>query len=114
MTRPRNPKAEAAAWFERLGHRQITTAELHEFWTWRDDPANKAAYRAVEKAGMRLRGRFVPIPDPHGFSVIETWTGEPATFANVRPRGVSQEDADYICDVLNRRFSQTDAPGHVN
>ena len=38
-----------------------------------------------------------------GFSVIDRLTGEPATCANTRYSGISEEDADAICDVLNRR-----------
>jgi hypothetical protein len=43
-----------------------------------------------------------PFPDPRGFSVIDTWTGEPATFANTQPTGISKADADDLCDLLNR------------
>jgi hypothetical protein len=105
MRRPRDPKTEAAAWFERLGH-PITTDDLRAFCNWREDPAHDAAYRAVERDGMRLRGRFVAIPDPRGFSVIDTWTGDPATFANARYTGIAKQDADDICELLNRRASQ--------
>lgn len=114
MTSLRDPKLEASAWFERLGRLPITTAELREFWTWRGDPVNRAAYQVVEKAGLRTRGRFVALPDPRGCSVIDTHTGEPATFANTPVVGVSQEDADDICEILNRRGAQPDASGRLN
>jgi hypothetical protein len=108
MRRPRDPKTEAAAWFERLGH-PVTTADLRAFWSWRDDPVHDAAYRRVEREGMRSRGRFVVAPDPHGFSVIDTWTGEPAAFAKAEQTGIAEQDADDICELLNRRAADGDA-----
>ena len=39
---------EAAAWCARLNSRTVSTAELEEFYTWRRDPANAAAYAATE------------------------------------------------------------------
>jgi hypothetical protein len=94
---------EATAWFERLGQKSITTAEVHDFFDWQRVPANKAAYHAVETAWERSRGRFVTRPDPLGFSVIDRRTGEPATFANVRVAGVPEQDALDIAALLNRR-----------
>jgi hypothetical protein len=113
MRRPRDPKTEAAAWFERLGH-PVTTADLREFACWRDDPTNDAAYQAVEREGLRLRGRFLAIPDPAGFSVIDSWTGEPATFANAQHTGISKEDAGDLCDLLNRRAADAGRPRRQN
>ena len=98
-----NPKAEATAWFATLSRLPISTAELWDFQAWQRKPANKAAYLEVERAELRRRSRFAPQPDPGGFSVIDQLTGEPATFANTRHAGISEEDADAICDVLNRR-----------
>ena len=69
----------------------------------RDDLANDAAYQLVEREAMRSRGRFVIAPDPHGFGVIDTWTSEPATFANVQQMGISEDDAEDIREILNRR-----------
>lgn len=113
MRGPRDPKTEAAAWFERLGH-AVTTGDLREFWSWREDPAHDAAYRDVEREGLRLRGRFVAIPDPRGFSVIDTWTGDPAAFANTQPTGISKVDAEDLCDLLNRRAVAPDASRRQN
>lgn len=45
LTRPR---AEAADWLARLGHRHVTTETLREFRDWRDDPANDVAYQEAE------------------------------------------------------------------
>jgi hypothetical protein len=101
-----NSKAEAAAWFATLSRVPISTDELWGFHAWRRRPANKAAYLEVERAEQRRRSRFAPKPDPEGFSVIDKLTGEPATFANARYAGISEDDADAICDVLNRRARQ--------
>lgn len=93
---------EAKAWLARLG-KSITTAELYEFNDWRREPVNDAAYSVVEKQWMRSRGRFVMLPASSGFDVIDSWTGEPATFANAEMSGVSEEDADALVDFLNTR-----------
>jgi len=94
---------EAKAWLQRLGKTSITTAELYEFTDWRRDPANDAAYSAVEKDWMRSRGRFVMLPASSGFDVIDSWTGEPATFANAPMSGLLEEDADAVVELLNTR-----------
>jgi hypothetical protein len=102
---------EAAAWIAKLSRPRITTAELHEFSVWRADPANDAAYRAVEQTVRRRDGRFVVQPDPTGFSVIDTWTGDPAVFAAIPQAGISEEDARDIAELLNRRAIRTDRSG---
>lgn len=93
---------EAKAWLARLG-KSITTAELYEFNSWRREPANEAAYSVVEKEWTRSRGRFVMLPASSGFDIIDSWTGEPATFANAPMSGLSEEDADAVVEVLNAR-----------
>ena len=103
LTLGRSAKNEAAAWFERLSQKSITTAEIRGFFQWRRAPANDAAYRAIETAWERTRGRFVTRPDPIGFSVIDRRTGDPATFANAQVAGVPEEDALDIAALLNRR-----------
>ncbi|WP_372784671.1 hypothetical protein [Phenylobacterium sp.] len=108
-----NPKAEAAVWFATLSRLPISTAELWDFHAWRRRPANKAAYLEVERAELRRPSRFAPQPDPEGFRVIDKLTGEPATFANTRYAGISEEDADAICDVLNRRARQQAVEGRA-
>jgi type IV secretion system protein VirB5 len=40
---------------------------------------------------------------PNARAVLDAWTGEPATFANTQPSGISKSDADDLCDLLNRR-----------
>ena len=40
--------AEAAAWHTHLGSRSVTSAAIHEFYDWRQDPVNAEAYRKVE------------------------------------------------------------------
>ena len=41
---------EAATWFARLGQKRVSTADIHDFFEWRKDPANARAYERVEKA----------------------------------------------------------------
>ncbi|WP_291836971.1 FecR domain-containing protein, partial [Brevundimonas sp.] len=42
-------ETEAAAWHARLGVRNVSTATIEEFFAWRAEPTNAAAYRRVEK-----------------------------------------------------------------
>lgn len=98
---------EAKAWLERLGKKRITTSELYQFRDWRDDPINDAAYSTVEKEWARARGRFVMLPAGSGFDVIDSWTGEPAIFANAKMSGISEEDADDVLELLNGRTGGT-------
>jgi hypothetical protein len=98
-----NPRQEAVAWFATLSRLPISTAEISEFHAWRKKPSNKVAYLDVERAELRRRSRYAPLADSEGFSVIDKLTGEPATFANTRQVGISEEDAEVICDALNRR-----------
>ena len=110
----RDPPAEAAAWIAKLSQRSVTTAELYEFQAWRDEPANDAAYRRAELESERQRpqrGRFVFRPDATGFSVIDTWTGDPAEFATRPQTGISEDDAREIAEVLNRRNIRDDRGG---
>jgi ferric-dicitrate binding protein FerR (iron transport regulator) len=111
MSSRRNPQVEAAAWIAKLSQTRITTAELQEFSAWRKDPANDAAYRAVEQSVRRRGGRFVFQPDARGFSVIDTWTGDPAEFAARPQTGISKEDARDIAELLNRRAIRGDREG---
>lgn len=46
---------EAAAWHTRLGDRSVTAETLTEFYDWRRDPANDAAYRKVETVWAKAR-----------------------------------------------------------
>lgn len=107
------PQGRSGRLVHDAGRLPITTAELWDFHAWRCTPANEAAYLEVERAELRRRSRFAPQPDPEGFSVIDRRTGEPATFANTRYAGISEEDADAICDVLNRRVRQQGVEGRA-
>lgn len=107
MRKVRDPRAEAEAWFERLGH-AISHDNLRQFFSWRETPAHDAAYLDVERDRFRVRGRFVVTPDAAGHSVIDTWTGEPAMFANVQMTGVSAADAEAVREILNRRSGAMD------
>jgi hypothetical protein len=108
IERARTSRAEreAKSWWEKLGQRSITTAEVRAFAAWRDDPANDAAYSKLEAETPRTGGRYAVLPSPGGFSVIDTFTGEPASFATARQVGISVEDANEIADVLNLRHAK--------
>jgi transmembrane sensor len=47
--------AEAASWCARLNNRSVSTAELEEFYAWRREPANAAAYAEAEGAWRAAR-----------------------------------------------------------
>lgn len=95
---------EAKAWWDKLGQSTITTTEVWAFARWRDDPANDAAYSKIEAQTPRTGGRYAVLPSPGGFSVIDTFTGEPATFGMAHQAAISVEDANEIADILNRRY----------
>lgn len=44
---------EAARWFSRLNARSVTMDDLQDFYAWRRDPANAAAYAEVERFWSR-------------------------------------------------------------
>ena len=48
--------AEAAAWHTRLGAESVTTEAITEFYAWRRDPLNDAAYRKVERIWTQAKG----------------------------------------------------------
>ena len=103
MASARDPKAEARAWWTRLGQQQITTADVRAFAAWRDDPCNDAAYTALETGDRRTAGRFVMLRDAGGWSVIDTVTGVPAEVLERPVCGVSEQDAEAVADILNAR-----------
>jgi hypothetical protein len=105
-SRPTRAEREAKSWWDKLGQKRVTTADVWAFGAWRDDPANDAAYSKLETETPRRGGRYAVLPSPGGFSVIDTFTGEPATFARAEQKGISVEDANGIADILNlRHFS---------
>lgn len=85
----RDPQHEARAWFEKLGTSPVTTAEVHAFGRWRDDPANDAAYTALE-LGLEERPRYVVRPMTDQYQVVDQWTGQ--TVANNGKRLVDLEE----------------------
>lgn len=98
-------RREARAWWDKLGRVPITTAEVWAFARWRDDPANDAAYSKLEAQTPRRGGRYAVLPSPGGFSVVDTFTGEPAVFATAPQEDISVEDANEIADILNHRHA---------
>lgn len=107
IDRARDARAahEARFWWDKLGRRSITTAEVRAFAAWRDDPANDAAYSKLEAETPRTGGRYAVMPSPGGFRVVDTFTGEPAEFASAKQEGISVEDANEIADILNLRHA---------
>jgi hypothetical protein len=97
---------EAKAWWDRLGQKSITTSELYAFRDWRQDPENDAAYTKFERRTPRRHGRYAVLPSPGGFAVIDTFTGEPAEFANARLADIDVEDANDLAEILSRRHFQ--------
>lgn len=59
MVSGHDPKAqariEAMVWFATLGLRSVTNDQVREFFRWRRDPANNAAYEELE-----LEARYGP------------------------------------------------------
>lgn len=47
---------EAAAWHARLGAKSVTTDAIADFFEWRNDPLNDAAYRKVERLWAQAKG----------------------------------------------------------
>lgn len=94
---------QATAWIAKLSRPSIDTDALEAFFAWKRRPRNAAAFDAACKARRRATERFRAEPDPDGFSVMDVLTGQPAAFANRTQTGISEEDADAIAEVLNRR-----------
>jgi len=105
----RSPQDEAAGWIARLTRPSIDNDALRDVFAWRRKPANKAAYEAASKARRRQTERFHVEPGAGGFSVIDVWTGDPATFANRAQTAISEEDAEAIAEILNRRALRDEA-----
>lgn len=51
----RRRSEEAADWFTRLSNARISNASLNDFWAWRKDPLNRAAYEKVEDLSSIVR-----------------------------------------------------------
>jgi hypothetical protein len=50
--------------------------------------------------------RYAVRPDPKGFSVFDSMTGETVAIAMTAQGGLSEEDARHTADMLNRRSPQ--------
>lgn len=98
-----SPSDQAAAWFDQLSQKQVTTQAIQDFFKWRKKPANAAAYRVLERHWEMTEGRFRGQPDAIGFSVIDSRTGEIAQFANAPMTGITEDDALEVVRVLNSR-----------
>jgi hypothetical protein len=51
----------------------------------------------------RVVDRFVVRPGAAGFRVVDVWTGETVVIAMTPQDGISEEDARYTAEMLNRR-----------
>lgn len=60
-------------------------------------------------ADERKRQRFGIRPDGQGWTVFETWTGEPVVLAQDRQVGLSEVDAQHTAELMNRRAQEGDA-----
>ena len=56
--------------------------------------------RKTERYGIR--------PDAKGWTVFETWSGEPVVLAQARQAGLSEVDAKHTADLMNRRAMRGD------
>jgi hypothetical protein len=100
---PSKAALEAKAWWDRLGQRSITTAEVRAFQTWLDEPENDTAYCELERKTPHSRRRYAVLPSPRGFAVIDTATGTPAIFADAPMVDLDVEDANDIAGILSLR-----------
>lgn len=96
-----DPQSEARAWFERLGRRHITNADLSAFRDWRDVPENDAAYSAIE-LGRGLPARFAAAAMQDRFRVVDQWTGEIVVHAGRPLQDLRERDARRTAAFLNR------------
>jgi len=56
QTLARRRTDEAAAWFTRLDSTKISNATLMDYWAWRKDPLNRAAYDEISRISGTARG----------------------------------------------------------
>lgn len=57
----------------------------------------------------RKTDRYAVRPDPTGFTVFVTYTGEPAVMAGQRQTGLSEADARHTAEVLNKQSRTGDS-----
>lgn len=96
----RDPQREARAWFEKLGQRKVTTAEVEDFAAWRHDPENDAAYSALE-LGLERGRRFVVRPMIERYQIVDGWTGETASLGGALQTDLGDEEARRAAAKLN-------------
>ena len=56
--------------------------------------------------------RYTIHPDRQGFSVTDSWTGQPAVIAMDPQTGLSKDDAEHLVALLNKRAAQGDRALH--
>ena len=57
----------------------------------------------------RKSDRYAVRPDPKGFTVFVTYTGEPAMMAGQLQTGLSEADARHTAEVLNKQSRTGDS-----
>jgi hypothetical protein len=57
----------------------------------------------------RKTDRYAVRPDPQGFTVFVTYTGEPAVMAGQPQTGLSEADARHTAEVLNKQSRMGDS-----
>jgi hypothetical protein len=97
-----DPQREAREWFQRLGRARVTTAEVGAFSRWRDDPANDAAYTALE-LGLEGGARYVVRPMTERYRVIDQWTGLVVETDGVRHADLDERTARLQAISMNAR-----------
>lgn len=97
-----DPQCEARAWFEKLGTSPITTADVRAFARWRDDPANDAAYTALE-LGLEEQPRYVVRPMTEQYHVVDQWTGQTVTNNGKRLADLDKGAARRVAAQMNAK-----------
>ena len=52
---------------------------------------------------MIMSPRYTIRPDRQGFSVTDSWTGQPAVIAMHPQMGLSKDDIEHLVELLNKR-----------
>jgi hypothetical protein len=59
-----------------------------------------------------MTNRYVIRRDPSGFTVADNFSGEPLVLAMDRQTGLTEEDAQHLADLFNKRARQGDRAIH--
>jgi hypothetical protein len=59
-----------------------------------------------------MADRYVIRKDPSGFTVADNFTGEPLVLAMDPQTGLTEDDAQHLADLFNKRAKQGDRALH--